>query len=699
MEVPLSGMCGPPARVDAQCMARALTLFACALALTALTAPAALADPPDVSVTVSGTIERTHVDSDTGSRPITVLSTPTGPQQVTFAGGQPVPPNGADVDLTGRLEGDTFKARSVEVTGPTIAVPTITPANGGAPGAQHQGTPLAAGTPRTVAIVVITFSNAVAPAYTDPQLQAVLTTNGNSVSNYFDEQSYGAVSFRGITNPAGDVFRVTIAANGSGCAWQTWGGQARAAVGSATINQYDHAIYVFNSQHTCGFAGLAWMPGNEVYIDNAFTLSVVSHELGHNLGVHHAASLRCSSGGQSVAFSSVSYACTPNEYGDPYDVMGSSDTNHQSAFHKLQLGWLGASTGPRVKTITTSGDYTVAPLEATSGVALLLVPNVTAGAVSDPNTTLGDSFAIDYRQPYGSYFDAFSASSPAVGGVQIRLVQSPGSGPVIQTQLLDANPQTSTFADAALVKNASFTDSTDLITITTTDVNPLGATVHVSFGSVGTGTGGGVGAGTSGGAPVPPSDTTPPTGVSNLTAGVASGPAVSLAFTAATDDRAVTRYRVYRDGVQIDELGAGATSYTDWTVTYGTRVYGIMPLDAAGNAGPMVTVTAVVSPPPVTTTPPPPPGTTPGSDPGTSKPGTPGTGTRRTTRPAIKVTMRITATSARTRKVLLTWSRAAGARRYLVVRNGRALRTTTTRRLVDASPPRGTLRYVVRVAS
>jgi hypothetical protein len=632
-----------------------------ALVLTAIAAPAAFADPPDVTTTVSGTVERTHVDTELGSRPVTVLSTPTGPQRVTFTAGQPVPPNGTDVDLTGRLEGETLEARSVEVTGPTIAV------NG------QQGTPLASGTPRTVAMVVITFSNAVAPVLTDPQLQAVLTTNGNSVSNYFNEQSYGAVSFRGITSPAGDVFRTTIAANGTGCAWQTWGSQARLAVGSATLDQYDHVIYVFNSQHTCGFAGLAYMPGDEVYIDNAFTLSVVSHELGHNLGVHHAASLRCTSGGQNVAFSSVSYACTPNEYGDPYDVMGSSATNHQSAFHKLQSGWLAS---PRVQTVTTSGDYTVAPLEAGSGVALLLVPHVTAGAVSDPDTTLGSSFAIDFRQPYGSYFDAFSSSSPAVGGVQIRLVQSPGSGSAIQTQLLDTTPLTSTFADAALVKNASFSDSTDSITITTTDVNPLGATVHVAIG-----TGGGIG-----GPSVPPADTTPPTAVSGLAASVASGPVVSLAFGPATDDRALARYRVSRDGLQIDNVAASETTYADWTTTYGTHIYGVTPIDSAGNVGPTATVTAIVPPPPPIAPPVAPPVTTP-------PPGTPVTGK------AIKVKMRITASTGRRRHVLLTWAPAAGATRYLVIRNGRKLRITTAPKLVDASAPRGTLRYVVRVAS
>ena len=62
-------------------MARVLRLCACALACCAIAAPAALADPPDVSVTLSGIVERTHADTSGGRAPITVLSTPAGPQR------------------------------------------------------------------------------------------------------------------------------------------------------------------------------------------------------------------------------------------------------------------------------------------------------------------------------------------------------------------------------------------------------------------------------------------------------------------------------------------------------------------------------------------------------------------------------------------------------------------------------------------
>ena len=161
----------------------------------------------------------------------------------------------------------------------------------------------------------------------------MLVSNPNSVSNYFNEQSWGAVSFQGITSPSsGDVYHASLT-YATGCPWQTWGSQARSAVGSTTLNQYDNVVYVFNSHGACGFAGVAWMPGAEAYIDNSFTLPVVAHELGHILGVHHAASLRCVVSGQNVTFANTNNACTPSEYGDGYDIMGSSASNQQNAFH------------------------------------------------------------------------------------------------------------------------------------------------------------------------------------------------------------------------------------------------------------------------------------------------------------------------------------------------------------------------------
>ncbi|HEY1480074.1 MAG TPA: hypothetical protein VGF46_08590 [Gaiellales bacterium] len=663
---------------------RLVRLLLALTAIAAFAAPIAQADPPDVSVTLTGTLERTHEDTATGARPIDVLSTADGPQVVTFAAGQPVPPNGMQVALHGRLANDTLRATSATVVGPNLAMPSSAAADGGGPqvaGTYRSPHPFVPGAARSVAIVVITFGNGATPGYTDAQLHGVMVSDPNSVSNYFSEQSYGQVSFDGLNNPDGDIFRVSIpAVPDSSCAWDTWGSEADSAVGSA-VSSYDHVIYVFNSGGNCGFAGLAYIPGSQVWIDDYFQLSVVAHELGHNLGVHHASALRCTSAGQIVAFSGT---CTSDEYGDPYDIMGDSNTNQQNAFHKYQSGWLGAVGGARVRSITASGDYTISPLEQSSGVALLLVPGVTGSSV-------GQDFALDLRQTYGTYFDAFAAGSAATAGIQIHLVQAPTSGSQpIQTQLIDATPQTTTggystangFADAALTPGNSFTDSTDQITVQTLSIDPLvGATVRITLhGSAGT------------------ADTTPPTAVSSLTSTVASGPVVSLAFGSATDDRGIASYRVTRDGSPLATLGSTATGYADWTPTVGTHVYGVTAVDLSGNAGPTVTSSATIAaPPPVTVLPvivvPVP--LTPNNK---ILRNTPAAATpTATTRLAIHVKTTVIARHGRTRRVRVSWSEVDGAHRYVVTRNGHTLGSTTARSLVDAKAPTGSLRYVIRV--
>jgi Gametolysin peptidase M11 len=662
-------------------MRRIAMLIACPLVLLAFAVPA-FAESPDV--TANGILERTHVDTANGPRPIDVLSTTTGPRVVTFPAGHPVPPDGAEVRLSGHMAGNTLETTAATVTGPSLAIPTSDTSSSSAPLADAGDAPLASGVARTVAIVVITFSTGVAPSYTDAQLRGVLTQNADSVSNYFAEQSYGQVSFQGITNPAGDIYRVPIASNGSGCSsnWSTWGSQAYAAAGgNAVLGAYNHVIYVFNSQNTCGWAGLGYMPGSSVYIDNYFQLSVVAHELGHNLGVHHASSLRCIVNGQAVAFANANGACSSSEYGDPYDIMGSSNTNQQNAFHKFQSGWLGSVSGPRVQTITQSGDYTVNPLELSSGVALLLIPGVTSGSDTNnsPTTNLGQDFALDLRQPFGTQFDAFPSDSPAVGGINIHLVQTPGTGSPVQTQLIDTTPQTSSFLDAALTQGNTFTDYADGITITNEGITPLvGATVHVTLGAT---------------ASSP--DTTPPSAVGDLTATVAAGPVVTVSFAAATDNAGVSSYRIARDGAQIASLPATTTSYADWTAGPGVHVYTVTAIDLSGNVGATTSTTATVIAPTTTTTP----------TPITPTPTTPTTPTGPTTKlPKTKVKnaphvkAKVISVKGKTRRVLVTWQRVAGSRSYVVLRNGRRLASTTAHTLVDPSAPRGALRYVVRAS-
>ena len=78
-------------------------------------------------------------------------------------------------------------------------------------------------------------------------------------------------------------------------------------------------------------------------------------------------------------------------------------------------------------------------------------------------------------------------------------------------------------------------------------------------------------------------DATPPTAPTNLTASFNSVTnAIDLSWTAATDNVAVTGYRIYRDGGPAPVATVNATTFSDAGVA-GTHSYGVTAIDAVGN--------------------------------------------------------------------------------------------------------------------
>ena len=124
-------------------------------------------------------------------------------------------------------------------------------------------------------------------------------------------------------------------------------GKAAAVADGFSATGYQHIIYVFPYQSSCGgWAGLGELPGNESWMNGYIAPWVVAHELGHNMGLHHANSFTCIDAGAPVA---ISANCTSDEYGDPYDVMG-EDAWHNNAWHLLQIGFLNRTPRGRMAT-------------------------------------------------------------------------------------------------------------------------------------------------------------------------------------------------------------------------------------------------------------------------------------------------------------------------------------------------------------
>jgi chitodextrinase len=577
-------------------MARTRRLAAlCALALPLVCAPIAYATLVSAQP-VEGTLRTWH--GDTFTTPVDVGAG----VDTTIAGLVPF----AQVDdSVHALAGRHVRGQAVDQGSGLVVTGGLEPVG--------DAVPLAALGTKTVAVLLFNFSNNTSQPWTTSTVRGVVFDNANSVDEYYRDASYGQLAL------TGDVFGwYTIPSTNAGCAFTTWANQARAAAQAAgmPLGNYTYTVYAFPQASSCGWAGLAYLPGTGSWINGAMTLRVVSHELGHNFGVHHASTLACTGG-------TFTGSCTQSEYGDPFTVMGSAQTRHHVNWHRAQMAWF-ADT----QTVTTTGTYLLSPAELTGTPRMLRV------ARGD-----GSYLNLEFRQPWG-IFDNFGAGDPVVNGVSIRI--APELTSLVQSKLVDANPATSTFTDAALGVGSTVSDPLTGVSITTTSVGPAGAMVLIQF---------------------PGGDTQAPTAPGWLPA-TPTASYVRLNWSAATDNVGVTGYRVYRNGVQV-----GTTSeltYVDpdraplTTYSYEIRAY-----DAATNLGPAAV-------------------------------GTVTTGAPQGVGPAVPASLRATVQSGR--QVRLTWNASTddvGVAAYEVFRNGRKLGEAAATSYVDR-PGRGRFTYRVR---
>ena len=211
----------------------------------------------------------------------------------------------------------------------------------------------------------------------------------------------------------------------------------------------------------CGWAGLAYVGWARSYIKQTTSLLVIGHEVGHNFGMLHAASLDC---GTNV----IGGTCSSSEYGDPFDIMGNNRAMHPNAAQKLDLGWIAPGT---VKTHTAGRTtYTLTPIESAGGATY---------AVKIPAAS-NRTYWLEYRQPIG--FDAALSSFPN-NGAQFRVAspfESICSGCADDTEFLDMTPATAAFTDGALVLGQSYTDAFYGFAVSVTSATPTALTVDVA---------------------------------------------------------------------------------------------------------------------------------------------------------------------------------------------------------------------------
>jgi Bacterial Ig-like domain (group 3) len=421
-----------------------------------LASPKAEADlQPRQAVQIEGTLLLAHLDFPDSGRGeyLYMLRDDAGrTTRLNLASDDGVAP-GVRIAAQGTLSAD---GRSLDVS-----VLTITGAP--APKARTEGQPIGQAITNNVLVILLKFTDSPASdPFTQAQVQDVMTNATTGVAHYYSEVSYGQ-QILNITvtnwlvgrNPSTHAPMPTP----SGCDFDTMGSYGNtAAVDAGYTGSYHNWFYVMPPNGACGFLGVSYIGGNTAWSNGVNDIKVYAHELGHNFGLYHAASLTCAGG------ASIGGTCSSSEYGDPFDVMGNISSMHFNSAQKAKLGWIPSSS------IKTQGSgfqqYSLDALEIGSGSTYAV--NIPIAA--NPNRT----YWIEYRQPLG--FD--SALTPAnASAAQIR-VANPfetctgcqiflGLNFSDDTELLDmtAGSTPGTFSDAGLSVGSTFIDSAYGITI------------------------------------------------------------------------------------------------------------------------------------------------------------------------------------------------------------------------------------------
>lgn len=303
----------------------------------------------------------------------------------------------------------------------------------------------ATGTQNTI-VIIANFTDSGTGATTTgltPEMFAAPPST-NSINAYYQDNSFGQTSFAGqVVGP------FTINYTSTSADYYGWASAADAQATShgVNLNNYAHKVYIVpqsSDPSMAGWAGLGTIGGSpsQAWIFGPYYayVKVIAHELGHNIGTHHAANFDGSS-----------------EYGDNSDVMGGwggygDQMPQMCAARKVEFGWVPSQ---RVTTATGNGSYTISQLEAAGTAAQVL-------KVHKADTS--EDWYFGYRTAVG--FDSTNLP-PQYLGTQVH--RAPGfSGQ-------------HTYYYQNLADGQSFSDSVNGITVTQTSHTDTTVTLSVAF--------------------------------------------------------------------------------------------------------------------------------------------------------------------------------------------------------------------------
>ncbi len=310
------------------------------------------------------------------------------------------------------------------------------------------------------------------PAITQTSARAMVTT----VSRYWSGQTGANVSFN--TAQVMPAYRSAYGCTGTFAnTFQMWE-EALARMpeafgpGKHLVLIAPGAAYAHHCFYGLGTVGAIEYEGNEVFV-SGLNQSLLAHELGHNLGLYHSNSLRCS-GAQDMAMVGIAFpGCQANAYDDLFDVMGySGSTYGEGSLNAVHLD--GMNLLPNA----------VRKIEADSGVT---TARITPLSTSTDNRTLkitdpsGADYFVEYRTNSG--LDAVASRNPWRPAWGVRVLRDdPEAPPSGGSYELDATPTSLSSYDynRSIPLGATFTSASRKLTIRVVAQDASGATLTIA---------------------------------------------------------------------------------------------------------------------------------------------------------------------------------------------------------------------------
>lgn len=291
-----------------------------------------------------------------------------------------------------------------------------------------------------------------------------------SVARFIHDASYGKTTVSGTVFPP-----VKIDAYRSDCdsyqsveppyliGSQEWTIKAREKLESTGIDlsSYTHFYYVWPTAN-CGDGGKGRLRDGWAWINGwpGRANFVVTHELGHNLGLAHASLTRCTLGGKRVALGGT---CRFTEYGNKFDLMGTGYL--LGVYERMIAGWLEDDELPQYVDPGVY-DLTLNPVEYSESVikgARIVRPlqSPRPDGKWPAKAFNGRELCLEWHRPYGPFknVNQFYKSNLLADGLMVQVCDG-------KTLLVDTHPKTGTLRDATLRVGETLVDQFSGVRVT-----------------------------------------------------------------------------------------------------------------------------------------------------------------------------------------------------------------------------------------